>query len=104
MKRGADFYDRPLAWVFFTRDTQDRITRITDPMNRHLDYGYDANGDLISYTNATSDTTTFSYGTQHDLLEIHDPNRLRDAFRVRRCGPPDARARRAHARDDNDLR
>jgi YD repeat-containing protein len=65
--------------IHFTRDTQGRITKITDPMGHELEYGYDAAGDLISFENQTDDTTTFTYGDSHDLLEIHDPNGVRAA-------------------------
>jgi RHS repeat-associated protein len=65
--------------ITFTRDGAGRITRITDPMSRTLDYAYDTAGDLVSFTNQTADETTFTYGTEHDLLEIHDPNGVRAA-------------------------
>lgn len=36
--------------VPFVRDTQGRITQITDPLGNKYQYGYDANGNLTSVT------------------------------------------------------
>jgi RHS repeat-associated protein len=51
-----------------TRDPQGRITEITGPSEQHLHYGYDAAGDLTSYTDADGNTTTYTYDSDHDLL------------------------------------
>ncbi len=63
--------------VSFTRDVQDRLTRITDPMGNTLNYSYDANGDLISVTDQGGYITRFTYNTNHDLLDIIDPRGVR---------------------------
>lgn len=39
----------------------------------HATYAYDASGDLASYTDRTSNKTTFAYGSNHYLEEILDP-------------------------------
>ncbi|MBN2265519.1 MAG: hypothetical protein JW775_06870, partial [Candidatus Aminicenantes bacterium] len=61
--------------ISFTRDTEGRITRVTDPSNHVLEYEYDAAGDLVSVTDREENETTFTYleDPAHHLLEIHDP-------------------------------
>src|SRR5262249_34005090 len=59
--------------IVFTRDEQDRITRITDPMGHDQSYTYDANGDLVVHTDATGNATRFFYNPDHGLLRIVDP-------------------------------
>ncbi len=63
------------AEVTFTRDTLGRITTINSPDGASWQYGYDANGDLVSVTDPTSTTTTFRYydDPAHYLKEITDP-------------------------------
>src|SRR5207245_5277648 len=56
--------------VTFTRDSQGRITQITDPMGNSNIYTYDSNGDLISFKNRESNTTTFAYNTSHGLTDL----------------------------------
>ena len=57
----------------FTRDSEGRITRITDPMGYDVTYTYDASGDLVGVTDAENNTVTFVYDANHYLLEIRDP-------------------------------
>jgi RHS repeat-associated protein len=59
--------------VTFTRDTQNRITTITDPAGQSMTYGYDADGDLASYTDRAGNTTQFAYAGNHYLQSIQDP-------------------------------
>jgi fibro-slime domain-containing protein/RHS repeat-associated protein len=59
--------------ITFTRDSQNRITRITGPAGGQLIYTYDARGDLISSTDADARTTTYAYNLTHGLLDIADP-------------------------------
>lgn len=59
--------------ITFTRDSQNRITRITDPSGGQLNYAYDASGDLISSTDGDARTTTYTYNSTHGLLDIIDP-------------------------------
>ena len=37
--------------VAFTRDTSNRITAITDPSGKKINYAYNASGDLTTVTN-----------------------------------------------------
>jgi RHS repeat-associated protein/uncharacterized repeat protein (TIGR01451 family) len=59
--------------VVFTRDTLGRITQIMDPAGKALHYAYSATGDLGSFTDRASNTTTYTYDTGHLLLDIIDP-------------------------------
>ena len=47
--------------VAFTRDSQGRITQITDPAGHVLRYDYDTNGRLSLFTNRTDDESQFHY-------------------------------------------
>lgn len=58
----------------FTRDSQGRITRITDPANQSLSYQYDGNGNLASVTDRQGNRSTLTYtGTGHLLKQYADP-------------------------------
>ncbi|MBA6411800.1 VCBS repeat-containing protein [Parahaliea sp. F7430] len=59
--------------ISFTRDTQGRITHVTDPSGGVRTYTYDGNGDLRSYTDATGNITKLNYNHNHGLIEIIDP-------------------------------
>ncbi|NIS81748.1 MAG: hypothetical protein GTO14_16420 [Anaerolineales bacterium] len=61
--------------VLFTRDPLGRITSIEDPNGNAMSYQYDANGDLVSYTDREGNTTTFTYlsAIPHHLDRIEDP-------------------------------
>ena len=56
--------------VVFTRDSQGRITQITDPAGKVLTYAYTPAGDLASFTDPTGNVTGFSYDSTHLLLDI----------------------------------
>ena len=60
--------------VTFTRDSQGRITEITDPNGGHIFYGYDAAGDLVSVTDRDNNVTTMAYSAAlpHFLTTITD--------------------------------
>lgn len=62
--------------VQFIRDAEGRIAQIVDPAGYVLEYGYDANGDLVSFTDRTTNATTFTY-TDHLLEDIYDPRGVR---------------------------
>ena len=57
----------------FTRDSQNRITSITDPMGESIKYQYDSYGDLVSVTDRDGNVTRFTYGPDHLLLNVYDP-------------------------------
>ncbi|MCA2577755.1 MAG: tandem-95 repeat protein [Microcystis sp. M41BS1] len=61
--------------VTFGRDTQGRITTVTDPMGKQIKYEYDSKGDLIKVTDRENNTTQFKYNNAqpHYLDEIIDP-------------------------------
>lgn len=59
--------------VAFVRDSEQRITRITDPLGNAIHYRYDANGDLVAHTDPDANTTEFIYYPGHYLKEIIDP-------------------------------
>nr|NCS29853.1 tandem-95 repeat protein [Microcystis aeruginosa F13-15] len=61
--------------VTFGRDTQGRITTVTDPMGKQIKYEYDNKGDLIKATDRENNTTQFKYNNAqpHYLDEIIDP-------------------------------
>ena len=52
--------------VTFVRDAQQRITQITDPNGNKLHYAYDLNGNLVSFQDRQSNTTTYTYNATHD--------------------------------------
>jgi RHS repeat-associated protein len=55
--------------VTFERDGSGRITKLTDPNNKPIVYGYDADGDLISVTDQNGHTTSHGYQPGHFLAE-----------------------------------
>jgi RHS repeat-associated protein len=59
--------------VNITRDSQGRITTITDPMGNKIQYGYDFYGDLTTVTDQAGNVTHYVYDSNHRLLQIQDP-------------------------------
>lgn len=59
--------------ITITRDSQNRVTRITDPLGKSIGYTYNAAGDLVAVTDRAGNTTTFAYDGQHYLGNITDP-------------------------------
>jgi YD repeat-containing protein len=64
--------------VPFVRDTQGRITRITDPLGNAYNYAYDANGNLSTLTLPPAPPTvlgpvTYTYDSAHLLTSEKDP-------------------------------
>ena len=58
----------------FERDSEGRIFRITDPNGAVLRYEYDANGDLVSFFDRIGQEWQYTYGDDHYLESIIDPN------------------------------
>lgn len=58
--------------VTFTRDTSNRITRITLPDNRYWTYIYDGRGDLVEARAPNSTINKYEYDENHRLLQITD--------------------------------
>ncbi|MBD3242648.1 MAG: hypothetical protein GF331_18805, partial [Chitinivibrionales bacterium] len=63
--------------ISFTRDTENRITAITDTDNRTITYEYNPHGDLAKVTDAEGNVTRFKYAPNHYLLEIIDARGVR---------------------------
>ena len=63
--------------ISFTRDTEGRIFRITDPMGNTMEYAYDENGDLVAFTDRESHTTKYTYDSGHNLVNIIDARDVR---------------------------
>ncbi len=59
--------------VVFDRDSEGRITSITDPMGNKVTYEYDYYGDLVSVTDQEGNTTKFTYNSNHYIISIMDP-------------------------------
>lgn len=56
----------------FTRDANNRITRVSLPDNRYWQYSYDSRGDLINVTDPTGVQNLYTYDNNHRLLKITD--------------------------------
>ncbi len=65
--------------VTFTRDSEGRITKITDPNGNTINYVYDFYGDLIKVTDQENNTTVFTYNSEHSIIDIYDPRGIRPA-------------------------
>jgi len=61
--------------IVIKRDAQDRIETITDPEGGVLKYAYNADGDLITFTDRDNNVTRFEYHplVPHHLENIIDP-------------------------------
>ena len=57
----------------FTYNSSNRISKITDPINRTIQYSYDVDGNLISTTDANGKSTAFTYDGNHHVLTVVDP-------------------------------
>ena len=57
-----------------TTDSNLRITRIDAPESLFTTYTYDANGHLLTATDAAGSTTTYTYNSQHLMLTVVDGN------------------------------
>jgi RHS repeat-associated protein len=63
----------------FTRDANNRITKVTDPISRTTEYSYSTSGDLTNVTKKNAggnvlSTVTYGYDTGHNLISMTDPN------------------------------
>ncbi|KAB2673881.1 MAG: hypothetical protein DVB31_02875, partial [Verrucomicrobia bacterium] len=61
--------------IQFVRDAKGRIARLVGPDGLTVDYGYDANGDLATVTDADGRATRMSYHPDpaHRLKDVSDP-------------------------------
>ena len=71
--------------VTIQRDGLNRVTSITDPEGKGVEYDYDAYGDLVSVTDREGNVTRSTYDALHTLEEVHDPlgrhGRVRNTMR-----------------------
>ncbi|HLF25275.1 MAG TPA: FG-GAP-like repeat-containing protein [Anaerolineae bacterium] len=59
----------------FAYDAQDRLARVTDPIDRSTEFEYDAAGDLTVVTDTRGLRWTYQYsGTTHLLMNVVDPD------------------------------
>jgi RHS repeat-associated protein len=54
--------------ITYTYDLMSRRTRVTQPDGTHSDYGYDLNGNLITQTNALTQTMLYAYNGLNRLV------------------------------------
>src|SRR6266545_8988 len=59
--------------VAFLRDSQGRITAITDPQGKQVRYEYDVRGDLVRVIDRLNQVSTLAYNREHGLLDFTDP-------------------------------
>jgi RHS repeat-associated protein len=60
-------------WVDFTYDTSSRITQVKDILGRTITYGYDGSGRLASVTDPGGGVTQYTYDASHRMLTLRDP-------------------------------
>ncbi|HEW98754.1 MAG TPA: hypothetical protein ENF37_08990 [Beggiatoa sp.] len=59
--------------ILFTRDSQGRITKITDPKGNSLKYQYNMTGDLIASTDFLGNSVRYTYNSTHAMTDMTDP-------------------------------
>ena len=60
--------------VAFTRDANNHIIAITDPLGRQINYTYSATGDLLTVNDRNNATSKMSYDNRHSLASYTDPD------------------------------
>ena len=65
--------------IAFTRDSRNRITKITGPTGKEAAYRYDESGNLAEVIDITGASTRFAYDRNHFLTDIVDPRGIRAA-------------------------
>lgn len=58
--------------VVFSYDASNRVSTITDPLNRQVSFGYDTDSNLTSITDPTSKTITYTYNVDGRVLTAVD--------------------------------
>lgn len=62
----------PQTWQA-TYDSKGNLASSTDPLNNRMTFGYSAQGQLTSVTDALNQTSRFSYNAAGDLSKLTDP-------------------------------
>ncbi|MBE5885165.1 MAG: hypothetical protein E7284_02040 [Lachnospiraceae bacterium] len=70
--QGYEFDDG--SSIIITRDELGRVTSITNREGKACTYEYDANNNLIRYTDTTGNVVSYTYDMNHNLLAILDEN------------------------------
>ena len=53
--------------------SNDRIVKVEDNAGRFVEYGYNSNGDLITFKDLNGKTTTYTYDSEHQLMTVKLP-------------------------------
>lgn len=65
--------DTGLRFLDLTYDGQGRVQSVADNTGRDAGFGYDAAGDLTTYTDVLDQTWTYEYDPSHRLTRVLDP-------------------------------
>jgi RHS repeat-associated protein len=76
LKRDSISHSIGLKFAFI-RDSENRITSISDGTGRVIRYTYDGHGNLLSVTDPNDNITRFKYAPDHYLTEIFDARGVR---------------------------
>lgn len=70
----TDTENRSTTFSYNSTYSSSFITKITDSASRTYQYGYDTNGNLITYTDPNSKITRYAYNLNQQMSQITDPN------------------------------
>ncbi len=65
---------RYLSFQYTDQQNPNRLTSVRDHTGRHVDFGYNAAGDLTSVIDVLGQTWAYTYDSTHRLTDIKDPN------------------------------
>jgi len=65
--------DSGSRFIQFGYDAEGRIVSVEDHAGREVTLGYDANGDLTTYTDMLGHDWTYTYDSAHRMTEVLDP-------------------------------
>lgn len=69
----ASLTDRAGAQTVFAYDTVNRVTTITEPLNRVSRYTYDTEGKVTEYTNPLDQKTTYAWNGDRQQTKVTEP-------------------------------
>ena len=58
--------------ITFTRDTMDRITKITSPTGKEVSYRYNNQGNLMDFMGIAGELVSYSYDHNHNMIGLFD--------------------------------